>query len=856
LVEVLGVGCPYTIERTWTATDACGNSVSATQVISVIDEIDPVLVGVPANVTVECDNIPAIAVVTATDNCATDLVVEFDTNTDVQDCGAMIYRTWTVTDYCGNTTTSTQVITVVDTTLPELTDVPADVMVECDDIPAVADVNAMDNCDIAPEILFSEETVYGDCGATIYRTWIATDNCGNEVSHTQEITLIDTTAPVISEFPSNTTAECDAIPAMGTVEASDNCDIDLTITATEETETLECGSIITRTWTVTDNCGNAASVSQVIEVVDTIDPVFIMVPADMQAECGVEVEVGEVEVSDNCDTDLDIIFSEETNFLACGYELVRIWRATDNCGNYTIASQTITFVDTTSPTFDNMPADEVVLCENPLEIPVVTASDVCDANVDVTYEEEIGEGCPYSIVRTWTATDDCGNQNVHTQVVSVIDEVAPQFVNVEVDVTVSCDEIEAYMVEVIDNCDNEVELTFSDESTGFVDPNADTNCEMLTPLEMNGINWATWLQGFPFGLDYYNADAVQFLTYADGTAHLFGHVSSSDNANGGWDIDVWFMDGVDWNSWDNMPFPTNYKDDEDLAGNNYLDWTYYILDGTQSTMTGTGDFEGSVLNLTHAPASLYYAFQLGIAANNVSAGYGLGGWFYYNGIFMDASTGYESAVSGAGDFAFEGNCCNADDIVRTWVAVDNCGNETVFVQNINVVDEEAPVIYNVPENITLVCGDEIPAAPDNVYATDNCDENVELVFNETQSSQFCPYVITRTWTATDDCGNVTVATQTITVTFEAPQVVFMNSYPNPFDDQFGFEFSLPSTQKVDVKVVDALGKTVLNIFTGEAEGGVLYQYKLSQLDWEEGMYTIMLVTEKDVHHKKMLSISK
>ena len=63
--------CPhaYSIQRTWRATDDCGNFSTCVQTISVNDVTSPILVGVPINVTVSCDNIPAVPVVTATDNC-------------------------------------------------------------------------------------------------------------------------------------------------------------------------------------------------------------------------------------------------------------------------------------------------------------------------------------------------------------------------------------------------------------------------------------------------------------------------------------------------------------------------------------------------------------------------------------------------------------------------------------------------------------------------------------------------------------------------------------------------------------------------------------------------------------------
>ena len=49
-------------------------------------------------------------------------------------------------------------------------------------------------------------------------------------------------------------------------------------------------------------------------------------------------------------------------------------------------------------------------------------------------------------------------------------------------------------------------------------------------------------------------------------------------------------------------------------------------------------------------------------------------------------------------------------------------------------------------------------------ATDNCGEVVVTV-DEVTTAGACAgdYVITRTFTATDDCGNATSATQTITI---------------------------------------------------------------------------------------------
>ena len=53
---------------------------------------------------------------------------------------------------------------------------------------------------------------------------------------------------------------------------------------------------------------------------------------------------------------------------------------------------------------------------------------------------------------------------------------------------------------------------------------------------------------------------------------------------------------------------------------------------------------------------------------------------------------------------------------------------------------------------------------DDATATDNCGE-VTITVEEANYPGACAgdYVITRTFTATDDCGNATSATQTITI---------------------------------------------------------------------------------------------
>ena len=162
----------YTIQRTWTATDTCGNSSICMQVISLQDVSPPVLVGVPPNVTVPCDNIPPAPAVTATDNCDLSVTVNFSQiNNVINGCGT-ITRSWTATDDCLNTADSMQIITVIDTTAPVLIGVPANDTVSCESVPNPPVVTVTDNCDPTVFVIFNEtvNTVEEGCGEII-RTW-------------------------------------------------------------------------------------------------------------------------------------------------------------------------------------------------------------------------------------------------------------------------------------------------------------------------------------------------------------------------------------------------------------------------------------------------------------------------------------------------------------------------------------------------------------------------------------------------------------------------------------------------------------------------------------------------------------
>ncbi|MFM7727042.1 MAG: hypothetical protein ACKO7B_10080, partial [Flavobacteriales bacterium] len=67
--------CSYTARRIWTATDACGNSSTATQTITVTDTEAPVISAAGADQVIACPAVPVFTAPSATDNCSQATIV-------------------------------------------------------------------------------------------------------------------------------------------------------------------------------------------------------------------------------------------------------------------------------------------------------------------------------------------------------------------------------------------------------------------------------------------------------------------------------------------------------------------------------------------------------------------------------------------------------------------------------------------------------------------------------------------------------------------------------------------------------------------------------------------------------------
>jgi hypothetical protein len=176
-----------------------------------------------------------------------------------------------------------------------------------------------------------------------------------------------------------------------------------------------------------------------ITVDDTIDP-EITCPADMTFECIDDVppvDITDVIASDNCSVP-GVVFVSETTMGFCPTIIKRVYKATDACENVSFCTQTLVVHDLTPPDL-SCPADITISCGDVLPEGIAIVSDDCDPDamvIDIVESEPQGI-CPMVIVRTYYASDACGNISSCTQRIYLEDHTGP-LIECPDDITIEC----------------------------------------------------------------------------------------------------------------------------------------------------------------------------------------------------------------------------------------------------------------------------------------------------------------------------------------------------------------------------------------------------------------------------------
>ncbi|MDC3397083.1 hypothetical protein OAW57_00145, partial [Flavobacteriales bacterium] len=387
-----------------------------------------------------------------------------------------VTRTMEIENCAGQSAFHTYVITVQDITAPVFTSFPADYTVECSDDMPMEGAEASDNCgpvtiDLVTDTAFTE--ALGNY--TITRTFTATDDCGNATTQVQTITVQDTTAPELV-IPADYTVECSDEMPMEDAVIADNCG-DMVLVLDQDTILTDAlgNYTITRTFTVTDDAGNSTTATQTIAVQDTTNPEFTYVPADVTIECSdadLDAVLTEASMaSDNCGefAIVEATVVDETDAVG-NYTVTRTFTVTDDAGNSSVAVQVIVVQDTTAPVL-TIPADYTTECSEEIVYDEASATDNCGpVVVEEVSRVRVDGDCvgSYQMVRTFTATDDAGNATTLVQTITVEDTTAPELTIPE-SYTVECsDELVLEDALAVDNCSScATEFDFSSSAEGY-----------------------------------------------------------------------------------------------------------------------------------------------------------------------------------------------------------------------------------------------------------------------------------------------------------------------------------------------------------------------------------------------------
>ncbi len=257
------------------AVDEAGLASSCASAVTVIDTTAP-LIECPAPVTIECVSDRAatvdLAAATVTDACSI---------SSSNDPAAAAYRLGTsnvdfaTTDPSGNTNACNTTVTVIDTTRPVFTNVPAAIQVESEGALTTVAVPlplATDGCEGA--LVVDSDAP----GAYAVGTWTVTfqtrDSSDNVAFANTTVTVVDTRPPEFSNVPAPVVLEqagpsgtAHTVPLPTAIDVNDGA-----VPVTSDAPAVFAPGTTTVTFTATDRAGNQLTTTTTVTVVDTRPP--------------------------------------------------------------------------------------------------------------------------------------------------------------------------------------------------------------------------------------------------------------------------------------------------------------------------------------------------------------------------------------------------------------------------------------------------------------------------------------------------------------------------------------------------------------------------------------------------------
>lgn len=450
----------------------------------------------------------------------------------------------------------------------------------------------------------------------------------------------------------------------------------------------------------------------------------------------------------------------------------------DAAGNENSCTAKVTVRDLIAPVFSGIPSNVTVECNNIPNAPVigvggVTASDNCTSSPAITFNQTTTQGANqnncnfynYNITRTWTATDASNNQTIATQIIVVKDGTAPNLNgnfpmtfsgNTDNDLCTKAFTILVGQSMVTDNCAGFSNLTITNNSPyGAGNASASGNY----PAGTTTFNYNV---SDPCGNVSTKTVTVTVQDKQAPTPACVINVAVPIGVSGMVTLNPASFNAV---SVDNctpanqllLSLAPNKISCSDVGKIVNVVLTVTDLAGNSATCVTFVDVQDNVAPTITCPADITVACTNSLDPTiNPSVG-----------IPVVADNCITIVTHVDNSVTPPAGLCAAFN--RTWTVKDAFNNAATCVQKISVQDLTPPSFSGtLPVDVTIQCGSTIPSSA-TLTATDFCDPSVAVTFTETSTktnnnscSDFS-YVITRTWTATDDCNNKSTHVQKVTL---------------------------------------------------------------------------------------------
>ncbi len=506
--------------------------------------------------------------------------------------------------------------------------------------------------------------------------------------------------------------------------AEDNCDTDLELSYTDSPLNVMPGNCpgpyatFTRTWTATDNCGLMVNCDQLIELYDNTPPTIDAAPADevisVATTCdefdpeianvsGFAFDAGPVTVTEadftnagGSYTELCPITAEYSDVYTPGLNcpeigvIERTWTIYDDCGNVSGTEiQTFSLIDDTPPVIDVCASTQEVdiidncdetdsgiaattgLAYDPGPAPATDAdftgaggaiTENCDpTTLVITYSDgpitAMPGNCPgpfLTFIRTWTVEDGCGNGGVTCdQTINLNDVDPPTFaVPADLDIDPGCDELDPEV-------QTQSGFPFDDSGSATVTV-ADfiaaggslmDNCELPYPNLI--ITYTDVYTSFPNNCPDEVGEIVRTWSVTDECGNMAATIDQS--------IKVY-------------------------------DLTPPTIDSCPGPTTTIAAITGDPCDNTNPDIALLTGFPFSPAATPVAVG-------DFPGTASDNCNGGDVFEVTYEDVELSNQCSNfvAYEFERIWTVTDECGNSATCSENIQITDNEAPILQGLED---------------------------------------------------------------------------------------------------------------------------------------------------------------